>query len=256
MWKRSLYLVAFLAIVLTVSACGGGPGSTQARLTEESSLSKGQRASIVGGDLEIRFQKVMEDSRCPSGVTCVWAGRVTCMVELKSAGSSYHMALTEPGLTSEYSKETYEGYELAFHVTPYPEAGEKIPTDAYRLHLIVSRLPQLTETLGSVIAEPLSFKGQDITVVGYYRGWDLLHETNTAPPVSRSDWVIKDLTGAIYVSANSEAEVPEGLNPSSLENISAILRVKGGVRVTEAGQPYIEATSIEQISYTNGVTVE
>lgn len=41
------------------------------------------------------------------------------MVELTHAGSSYCMALTELGLTDEYSRESYEGHELTFHVTPY-----------------------------------------------------------------------------------------------------------------------------------------
>jgi len=211
-------------------------------------LSMGQRALIVGENLEISFEDVIEDSRCPRDVICIWAGRVTCMVELTHAGSSYRMALTELGLTDEYSKESYEDYELTFHVAPYPEAGKKIPPDAYRLHLLVSKLPKLTERLGSVITEPFSFEGQDIIVVGYYRGWDLLHEANTSPPVTRSDWVIKDLTGAIYVSADSEAKVPEGLHPSSPQDTGVILEVKGVVRVTGGGQPYIEATSIERVS--------
>ena len=207
----------------------------------------GQRALIVGENLEISFEDVIEDSRCPRDVICVWAGRVTCMVELTHAGSSYRMALTELGLTDDYSKERYEDYELTFHVTPYPEAGKKIPPDAYRLHLTVTKLPKLTNRLGSVITEPFSFEGQDITVVGYYRGWDLLHEANTSPPVTRSDWVIKDSTGAIYVSADSEAKVPEGLHPGSLQDTGVILEVKGVVRVTGGGQPYIEATSIERL---------
>lgn len=248
MWKRSLYLVAFLVIVLTASSCGRGPGYIQARLDEEFSLFMGQRASIVGENLAIRFEEVIEDSRCPRDVVCIWAGRVTCVVGLTHAGSSYRMALTEPGLADGYPKERYQGYELAFHVTPYPEAGKKVLTEAYRLHLIVSELPELTNRLGSVIAEPFSFEGQDITVVGYYRGWDLLHEANTPPPVTRSDWVIKDSTGAIYVSADSEAKVPEGLHPDSPQGTDVILEVKGVVRVTGGGQPYIEATSIERIS--------
>jgi len=158
------------------------------------------------------------------------------------------MVLTEPGLTDEYTRERYEGYELAFYVTPYPEAGEKIPTDEYRLHLIISKLPEPTKVIGSIIAEPFAFEGQDITIVGYYRGWDLLQEANISPPVTRSDWVIKDSTGAIYVSAGSEATVPEGLSPNSLPDTSIILDVKGIVRVTEEGQAYIEAKSIERVS--------
>ena len=245
MWKHSLYFVAFLAIVLTFSGCGSS--EIQVRLNEEFSLSVGQHVVVTGEDLRIRFEEVVEDSRCPRDVTCVWAGRVTCIIELTQVGPSYRMVLTEPGLTDEYSRERYEEYELTFHVTPYPEAGKKIPMDAYQLHLIVSKLPQLTKMLGSVIADPLSYEGQGIIVVGYYRGWDLLHEINMSPPVTRSDWVVKDATGAIYVSANSEAKLPNRLHPGSLEDTDIILEVKGVVRVTKGGQPYIEATNVERI---------
>jgi len=186
MWKRSLCLVAFLAIVLTASGCGAGPGDAghgdvQARLNEEFSLSMGQRALIAGEDLGIRFEEVTEDSRCPRGVTCIWAGRVTCVVEITQASASYRMAVIEPGLSDEYSRESYGGYELAFHVTPYPEAGKKIAKDTYRLHLIISKVPELAEIIGSIIAEPVAFAGQDITIVGYYCGWDSLQEAKTAP---------------------------------------------------------------------------
>ena len=246
MCKHSLYFAAFLAIVLTSSSCGSS--EIQVRPNEEFSLSIGRSAVGTGEGLKIEFEEVVEDSRCPRDVTCVWAGRVTCMIKLTQIGSSYRMALTEPGLTDEYSKERYEEYEIAFHVTPYPEAGKKIPTGAYRLNLIVSRLPQLTSVLESVLADPLSFEGQGITIIGYYRGWDLLHEVNMSPPVTRSDWVIKDATGAIYVSANSEAKLPDGLHPDSLQDIDTVLNVKGVVRVTNGGQPYMEAVSIERIS--------
>lgn len=246
MWKYSLSLMVLLATVLAAPGCGGFANS-QAHLNEEFYLSPGQRAFIAGENLEIKFKEVIEDSRCPRGVTCIWAGRVTCAIELTQAGASYQMSLIESGLTDEYSRESYEGYEIAFHVTPYPEAGKNIAADEYRLHLIISKLSEPTKIIGSIIAEPFAFEGRDITVIGYYRGWDLLREANTSPPVTRSDWVIKDSAGALYISAASEAEVPEGLHPSSLQDTGIILEVKGIVRVTKTGQPYIEATNIERV---------
>jgi len=104
---------------------------------------------------------------------------------------------------------------------------------------------RLTDIIASIIAAPYSSEGQQVTIVGYYRGWDLLDEANAAPPVTRSDWVIKDASGAIYISAYSEAKVAE-LDPSSRKDIDTILKLTGIVRVTPKGQPYIEATSIER----------
>ena len=246
MWKRSLHFLVFLCVVLAASSCSG-LDDVQVRLNEEFCLSIGQHASVTGEDLAVSFVEVTEDSRCPSNVTCVWAGRVSCVVELTHTGSSYRMTLTEPGLTSEYTREEYEEYELAFHVTPYPEAGMKIANDTYRLHLIISKLPEPTQIVGSIIAEPFAFEGKNITIIGYYHGWDLLHEADMGPPVTRSDWVIKDSTGAIYVSANSEAKVPDGLSPDSLQDTTVILKVMGIVRVTEDRQAYIEAKTIERV---------
>jgi hypothetical protein len=179
---------------------------------------------------------------------CIWEGRVSCVVELVKTGSLYQMVLTEPGLTDEYTKERYEDYEIAFHVTPYPETGKQIAKDTYRLHLIISKLPELTGIISAIIAEPFTFEGENITIVGYYRGWDLLHEANTPPPVTRSDWVIKDSTGAIYISAHSEANVPEGLSPDSLQDTDIVLKVNGIMSVNEEEQAYIEAKSIERVS--------
>ena len=247
MWKRSLYLLVLLCLVLTASSCSR-LADVQALLNEEVCLSVGQHASITGEDLAVTFEEVTEDSRCPNNVTCVWAGRVSCVVGLTHAGFSYRMKLTEPGLTSEYATEVYEEYKLAFHVTPYPEAGKEIPDDTYRLHLIISKLPEPTQIVGSIVAEPFTFEGKNITIIGYYRGWDLLHEADVGPPVTRSDWVIKDSTGTIYVSANSEAKLPDELSPDSLQDTSVILRVMGIILVTKDTQPYIEAKSIERLS--------
>ncbi len=240
------YFVIVLTAFLVASNCGGAYNS-QARIDEEFSLSVGQRAFIVQENLAIKFKEVLEDSRCPRDVTCIWAGRVTCAIELTKAGVVNELLLSQSGLTNGYSSESYDGYELSFRVTPYPKSGEKIAQDKYRLHLIITLLSDITKIIGSIIAKPPAFEGKEVTIVGYYRGWDLLHEANTGPPVTRSDWVIKDATGAIYVSANSEADVPQGLRPNALSDTNIRIRVKGVIRVTELGQPYVEATSIRQI---------
>lgn len=137
--KYSFHLVAIMAFALLSSSCTSQADEVKTRLGEEFSLRIGQTASIEEENLEIRFCEVVEDSRCPKNVTCVWAGRVSCIVGVSDSGSSYKMVLTEPGLSDQYAKETYKEYRLAFHVDPYPEAGKKISEDEYRLLLIVSK---------------------------------------------------------------------------------------------------------------------
>jgi hypothetical protein len=136
--RKILYPLLTGALVLAMSGCTGGSSDIEASLGEEFTLSIGQSALITGEDLEIEFEDVIEDSRCPRDVTCIWAGRVSCIVTITDNDFSYRMVLTEPGLTDHYTRETYEEYHLAFHVEPYPEAGKNISKDDYRLLLIVS----------------------------------------------------------------------------------------------------------------------
>lgn len=106
------------------------------------------------------------------------------------------------------------------------------------------RLP-LSHLLGRVLASPQDFAGQEVTVVGYYRGWDLLGEASTPPPATRSDWVIADATGAIYVSAASAAPADLPFGPGSGHDLWRVLHLSGVVRLTAAGQPYLEATQVQ-----------
>jgi hypothetical protein len=61
------------------------PGTVAARLGQEVRL----------GDIRIRPLAVVEDSRCPLGVTCVWAGRLRVRVAVSGAGEPV-MELNRP----------------------------------------------------------------------------------------------------------------------------------------------------------------
>ena len=138
-FRYFLWLSLITVLMLPLAACGNTPTQVYADLGEEFSLSIGQTAAINGQDLQITFEDVIEDSRCPSDVTCIWAGRVSCIIKLVEGSSQYRMVLTEPGLTDQYTSETYREYQLAFQVRPYPEAGQSIRRDEYRLQLIVRK---------------------------------------------------------------------------------------------------------------------
>jgi hypothetical protein len=137
--KCGLYLLACFTGFLLLGGCAGTPGHVEAGLGQEFSLAIGQSAQIAGENLVIKFEEVVEDSRCPKDVVCVWAGRVSCAVEITYNGSPYRMVLVQPGLTDQHIGETYEKYQLTFNVEPYPEAGKAISKDEYRLLLTVSK---------------------------------------------------------------------------------------------------------------------
>ena len=136
-FRYFLWLSVITILILPIASCGNTPAKVYADLGEEFSLSIGQTASINGQALQITFEDVIEDSRYPSNVTCVWAGRVSCIIRIVEDSSQYRMVLTEPGLTDQYTSVTYKEYQLTFHVRPYPVSGQSIQKSEYRLQLIV-----------------------------------------------------------------------------------------------------------------------
>jgi hypothetical protein len=122
----------------------------------------------------------------------------------------------------------------------YDPEGKKLLT------VDISSLPKvMTRIVGSIIASPGAHEGKRVTIIGCYRGWDLLGETGASSPVTKSDWVIKDASGAIYVSARSSARPAGSLDPASRESTDTLLKLTGIVRVTGKGQAYLDAESIE-----------
>ena len=134
--------IKFLAItfiiyitLFTISACGNDGVS----IGEEFSLHIGESASVRGEELQISFLEVTEDSRCPRGVTCIWEGRVSCLVEITYRGSLDSIVLTEPGLASFPHEQSFQEYKLVYHIEPYPQAGTEIAEEEYQLHLKISK---------------------------------------------------------------------------------------------------------------------
>lgn len=104
-----------------------------------------------------------------------------------------------------------------------------------------------TSIVQDILSNPANYLGQQVIVVGYYRGWNLLGEASGQSPITRSDWVIKDNSGAIYVSAGGDLPGISNLVPGSLKDTTKVLRLTGVVRQTKAGQPYIEPTRVELV---------
>jgi hypothetical protein len=120
MRMKFLVLVFLLCIILSTSSACKNDGVS---LGEDFYLYIGESANIKGEELQVRFLEVTEDSRCPKGVTCIWEGRVSCLVEITYRGSLDSLVFTEPGLTSFPPEQSFHEYKLVYHIEPYPEAG-------------------------------------------------------------------------------------------------------------------------------------
>ena len=134
--RIKLLVMTFLlcTTLFASSACS----SDEVSIGEEFSLHVGQSASIRGEELQIKFLEVVEDSRCPRGVTCIWEGRISCLVEITYQEFIHNVVLTEPGLTNFPSEKPFQEYTFTYHIEPYPEADTNIAKAEYQLELKIS----------------------------------------------------------------------------------------------------------------------
>ncbi|HEY95238.1 MAG TPA: hypothetical protein G4O15_09925 [Dehalococcoidia bacterium] len=136
--RFKLYIsIIFLCIVLSaISGCG----KDEYNIGEEFSLSIGETATFKGEQLRIQFLEIIEDSRCPRNVTCIWEGRVVAVIEVFLGGELQQIMLIEQGLSDMSVKEQIGEYEVLFRILPYPEDAEiQISPDEYYLMMTVNK---------------------------------------------------------------------------------------------------------------------
>ena len=76
-----------LVPVLMLAACAASP-QPSGPVHFDGAATGGLNQTVRLHDLTIRATQVVEDSRCPTGVQCVWAGRVVVRTEIRGQGWS------------------------------------------------------------------------------------------------------------------------------------------------------------------------
>ena len=102
---------------------------------------------------------------------------------------------------------------------------------------------RISDILGNIISRPDQYLDKQVEIVGYYHGWDLLKEVQGTPPVTRSDWVIADNSGAIYVTGMA----PHNLDPASVQDTNQVVHLVATVEQNQTGM-YLRAISVVVIS--------
>lgn len=102
-------------------------------------LKTGEQAMI--GNLAIKFKKVISDSRCPKGVTCIWAGEAKVLVGVyednRLVGEEI-LTLTTAGSEISGFGDYFSAMNLQViggNLQPYPVIGQKTVMEDYCLRL-------------------------------------------------------------------------------------------------------------------------
>jgi len=136
--KYKLINIALAGLLIASAGCLTSK-DINAKLGENNSLDIGQSVYITSEGMQIEFVDVTSDSRCPEGVTCIWAGEVTAKVSIRKGNLQDELVLTESGLSNGEAEVIYQGYRLIYHVEPYPEYEKTIAKNQYQLLLTVNK---------------------------------------------------------------------------------------------------------------------
>lgn len=124
--------ILFLILLLAPAAAGGN----KILLGAMFKIKTGQTAVIKAPKLRITLTSV-NDSRCPTGVTCVWAGDGE--ISLEVAGKTKKQAVTLH-TRMEPREVDFDGFKIRLvALNPYPKANETIDQKDHEASLIVTR---------------------------------------------------------------------------------------------------------------------
>lgn len=142
--------IAALGIALSGVSCavstpqassGSEPGPESVQLGQEFKIRVRQTAAIPIESALITFVKVTEDSRCPSGVQCAWAGQAKLVINVAlSGGGPGDVELTLGGSSPQAATLTYKAYTLELHsLDPYPVSTGQIKPEDYVATLLMRK---------------------------------------------------------------------------------------------------------------------
>jgi hypothetical protein len=137
-FRRPLFLLAITCLALMPAHAR--TISKPPRPGREFELHVGQRVNLYKTKLSLKFVAVLDDSRCPSDVTCVWAGNARVQVQVSNGRNSKTLTLNSNTTAPPPSDGSFAGYTVKLiRLDPYPRSTVKIALGSYVLKLIVSK---------------------------------------------------------------------------------------------------------------------
>ncbi len=99
------------------------------KLGEEFELVVHQTAQMTAENISVTFQEVLEDSRCPVDVTCIWAGLAKVSLQVSVSGQEKEISLS---ISPPENSAVFENYTFwLISVRPVPRSDQNIDRSAY-----------------------------------------------------------------------------------------------------------------------------
>lgn len=136
--KTSVYIAIILLFLM--GSCKKDQDPAGSELNQELTLKTGDVRNLNPNNLSIKVLNI-SDSRCPTGVVCVWQGEATVTLEVKE-NSSFDEAIGTLILSTFHQPvDTVSGYIFRLiDVLPYPVYGVEVPEKDKKVVLKIDRI--------------------------------------------------------------------------------------------------------------------
>jgi hypothetical protein len=129
---RLLFASFVIAIVLGIVV------SVSAQTGKQIAVKINSETSVDRGKLRISFAELIEDSRCPKGTTCVWAGEGKIKIGVKKAGSNE--TFVELSTMNGRNTVAFGPYQISLiDLKPRPAANVRIDRRSYTAMLEIRK---------------------------------------------------------------------------------------------------------------------
>ncbi|MFA6542188.1 MAG: hypothetical protein WCT99_11345 [Bacteroidota bacterium] len=126
-------IILFAALLVSGLICDLATNPKEVAPGEEFELKYRETVRIHDTNLSLTFSSLKEDSRCPEGAVCVWAGNA-------KIGMTADAVEFELNTTLEPAQAQFSGYTITLiAVSPYPKLNGMHKPEDYSARLIVSR---------------------------------------------------------------------------------------------------------------------
>jgi hypothetical protein len=109
-----------------------------AQTAERQTVKINKQKKFARSKVTVKFVSLVEDSRCPEGTNCVWAGNAKIKIEVASGGRKETF---EVNTTIGPKGAAFDGYAInLIDLKPTPKANVKINRNSYTATFEVTRL--------------------------------------------------------------------------------------------------------------------
>jgi hypothetical protein len=134
----TMYRIGCVALLLVACVAAAATASAAAQLDQPFAIRVGEVATLAAEGLDVTFDAVVSDSRCPRGAQCIRAGEATLRITVRKPPASADVLVLRTPSTTDVAE--YAGYRIRLtSVTPLPELGRQTRSEEYIATIVVTR---------------------------------------------------------------------------------------------------------------------